>query len=198
MTVPTNDAGAEKEIEIDDEDVSAVDLPAAPKDGETPIDWEERAKHFQGIATRRGTKLSKLKAAPKTKAGEETPAAPQANKAGELGYAEKAYLASNFEVKHPDDVKFVQSAMKETGRSLDEVMASPFVLGGLKEQQEARTTKEGTPSATGDRSGTHAVTTVDYWINKGELPPKDQPDLRRQVVAEKIKRQRSGAPFAGK
>src|SRR4051812_23968919 len=96
----TNDNGAPaatgEEIVITEEDIGEVPQLPQAKDGET-IDWEGVAKQYMGIATRRGTKLTKLKTAPKVAppAPAPTPAlatAPATTKPGELGLAERAYL----------------------------------------------------------------------------------------------------------
>lgn len=186
----TNDHAAE-EIVIDDEEVAEVKTGEGPKEGEDPVEYyKKQAEMYQGMATRRGTKLNKLKTAKKP----ETPA-PAADKQKELGYDQRAYLASVHEVKHPEDVTFVQNAMNATGRTLEEVMADTFITDKLKEMGEHRATKEATPAA-GDRSGGAAKDSVEYWLAKGELPPKDQVELRRKVVNAKIKKSQGTEPFA--
>lgn len=179
------------QIVIDDEDVS--DVPALPvaKEGET-IDWEAQAKTYQGMATRRGTKLSKLKTAVKPPDNEVVE--PPAPKTGDLGYAEKAYLNSLGFIE-ADDHAYVQSAMKDTGKSLEDVMKSPFITGELKQRGEERKTKAAAPTGD-DRSNPPARDTVEYWIQKGELPPADQVELRRKVVNAKMNKQKGGNHFA--
>ena len=50
-------------IAIDDEDIAEVPALPVAEDGKT-IDWEAEAKKYQGMATRRGTKLTQFKKAP--------------------------------------------------------------------------------------------------------------------------------------
>lgn len=178
-------------IVIDDEDISAVpDLPV-PKEGET-IDWEAQAKTFQGMATRRGTKLAKLKDA--KPAVEEKPAA-QAPKTGELDYGQKAFLIAQG-IKEPAEIELIQSAMKETGQSLEAVIASKFVQGQLTDMREEATAKAATPK-TGDKNDTGSRDKVDYWLKKGGLPP-DTPQnrqLRTDIVNARAKAAGSGSMF---
>ena len=82
--------------------------------------------------------------------------------------------------------------MKQTGKSLKDVVASKYFQAELKERQEARQVEKATPSAS-RRSASSPQTEVDYWIKKGELPPADQVELRRAVVNAKMGKAKS--PF---
>jgi uncharacterized membrane protein YgaE (UPF0421/DUF939 family) len=84
-----------------------------------------------------------------------------------------------------DEVSLVEDLMKETGKSLEQVLESKFFQHELKELRDARATKEATPSGT-KRSGQSPRSEVDYWLAKGELPPADQPELRREYVNKKM------------
>ena len=182
-------------IVIEDEDFSEVQLPGEPADGET-IDWEAEAKKFQGIATRRGTKLAKLKAAPPVKKPEEQKPAPsQDSKKGELDYGQKAFLIANG-FKDAEDHAYVEGIMKQTGSNLETVLGSAFVQAELKRLGEERATKAATPSAKDGRQGSPARDTVEYWLAKGELPPADQRELRQKVVNAKIAKAKNGNVFS--
>lgn len=181
-----------KGIVIDNDDVSEV--PALPVATEgTTIDWEAEAKKYQGIATRRGTKLSKVKTTLETKPVVEAKA-DQGNKGVELDYGQKAFLIANG-VKDADDMKFVQGVMKDSGRSLEDVLASAYTQGELKTRGEERATKAAMPNASDNRQGSPTRDTVDYWLAKGELPPADQVELRRKVVNAKIAKANSKSHF---
>ncbi len=182
MTIDPNAAGgvAPEEIVIEDQDFSDVgNLP----DGDN-VDWKAEAEKFRGMATRRGTKLAKLR----TKTPP-TPAAPQQNsqapKNGELGYGEKAFLNSEG-YKHAEDHAYVQQTMKDTGRSLEQVLSTPYVKAELERMGEERKTKAAAPSADGGRQGAPARNSVEYWLAKGELPPASETQLRRDVVNAKM------------
>lgn len=183
-----NDNAGDTGVDIIEEDVSEVILPTA-KEGES-IDWEAEAKKFQGIATRRGTKLNKLKTGKKPP--EEIPAnGTQAPKPGEFDYGQKAFLVSSG-IKTETELAIVRQAVIDTGRTLEAVLASPYVQGELTRVREEAATEGAVPSNEG-RPGNPARDSVEYWLNKGELPPADQVELRRKVVNAKIAKQKGGA-----
>jgi hypothetical protein len=191
--------GNAEEFVIDEQDLTEISDYTPEEIADADKDWQAEAAAQRGIAKRRTTALKKAKEAlAKGKAPEPANKGDKGddnNKPKGLGYEHKAYLASVHDVKHPDDVKFVENAMTSTGRTLEEVMADEFITGKLKEMAEHRATKDATP-ANGDRSGGAAKDSVEYWLSKGELPPKDQVELRRKVVNAKIAKSRGDAPFA--
>lgn len=183
-----------KEIDIADDDVSEVPGLPEVKEGET-IDWQKEAEKYKGIADRRTTKLSKLKNAPKPV---ETPKPEdQAPKNGELDYGQKAFLVANG-FKDAEDHAFVQKTMKDSGQTLEQVLATPFAQAELKRLGEVRVTKAATPGPD-DRNGAPARDKVEYWLAKGELPPNDGTPagkkLREDYVNAKAARQKSGSVF---
>lgn len=123
---------------------------------------------------------------------EEKPA--KAEKTQDLDYGQKAYLVANG-IKGSEEMTLVQDIMKNTGKSLDEVLESKYFQAELKEMREIKASAEAVPDSS-KRSQNTAKDQVDYWIAKGELPPADQPQLRQAVVEAKIKAQRSSATFS--
>ncbi len=118
------------------------------------------------------------------------------DKSGELDYGQKAYLVAKG-IEAPDEVELVQKTIKETGKPLDQVIGSKFFQAELKELREARDAEAAIPK--GDkgkgRSAQSSRDTVEYWIAKGELPPKDQVELRRKVVNARIKVEKDKTQF---
>jgi hypothetical protein len=188
----SNDQNKE-EIVIDAEDVAEVPALPQPKEGET-VDWKAEAEKYQGMATRRGTKLSKLKGAKP----EPVVPADQAPKKGELDYGQKAFLVANG-VKEAEDMALVQKTMTDTGRSLEDVLATPYVQAELKRLGEERATKAAAPGPQ-DRGNAPAKNTVDYWMAKGGLPPADgtpaTKKLREDIVNARAAKEKSGNVFA--
>lgn len=187
--MPNDNAQAEI---ITDDDISEV--PAIPEvvDGKE-IDWKAEAEKYKGIADRRTTKLSKFKTAPKP----EIPKPVDQTKKGELDFGQKAWLIAKG-VEHEDDIKTVVDAMAATGKTLDKVMESSFLIGEIAKAKEERATKAAIPPADGRGSGADARDQVDYWLKKGphELPPADQVDLRRKVVKARIAAAKTGNVFS--
>jgi hypothetical protein len=122
-------------------------------------------------------------------ASSEQKPAQQQGQQQEFGYGEKAYLNS-LGITGTEAHDLIFGIARRTGDSIEEIAQSEYVKGKLK----AFKTQEATPSGT-NRTHSSARDTVGYWIEKGELPPADQVELRRKVVNEKIKRASSGSRF---
>jgi len=178
---------------MENEEIVEVDeIPELPKveDGQDDTtDYKAEALKYQGIAKRYKTKFEKSKEV-KPEVKPEIESKPT----GEFDYAQKAYLAANG-FKDADELKVAQDIIKATGKSLDEVIESKYFLAEINELREQKKTKDAIPSKT-NRSGNSSKDNVDYWINKGELPPKDQWELRTKVVNERIKRENGKNIFA--
>ena len=114
-------------------------------------------------------------------------------KSDDLDYGEKAFLIANG-IKESDEMDLVQEVMKSTGKSLDEVVGSRFFQAELKEMRDDKATADATPKGS-KRGNNSASNTVEYWIAKGELPPKDQRELRQKVVNARIKADSSKSQF---
>jgi hypothetical protein len=170
-------------------------IPETPDLEETDTtDWKAKAQELQGqlkesrgIAKRYQTKAQK---AAEPKAPEVKAAAPE--KKG-FDYAEKAYLKSSG--IEASDFDLVKEVMDSTGKDIDGVLSSKFFLAELKERKELRMTEAATPSGS-KRAGNTTKDQVDYWLAKGELPPTDQPELRRKVVNARIANESSKSQFA--
>lgn len=157
---------------------------------EETIDWKAEALKQRGIANRYKTKLDKSK---EVEVKAETKTETKTNE-GELDYGQLAYLAAK-NIEDEDQITFIKSVMQKTGDDLKTVLKDDYVLNRIKAIKEERTTKEAMPSAS-KRATPQARDTVDYWINKGELPPADQPELRRKVVNERVRRETEGSKFS--
>jgi hypothetical protein len=176
-----------EDLELED----AEDAPEIEEGEEDTTDYKALAIKNAGIAKRNKTKLEKLKLKNAERKGAEKAIEKQNNKQG-FDYAEKAFLKAS-DIK-PDEYALVEEAMKATGKDLESVLDSKWFQAELKEQREAKVSKDAVPSGT-KRSSSSARDTVDYWIAKGELPPADQRELRTKVVNAKIKAANGGSPF---
>ena len=87
--------------------------------------------------------------------------------------------------------------MKETGKTLEEVLASKYFRAELKELREQKASADAIPDSS-KRSGQSPKDSVDYWLAKGEMPPADQPQLRREYVNAKLKQETSGSKFTSR
>ena len=148
------------------------------------IDWKAKYEEAQGRLKRAEKKLSK---------SDSSSEKPTSKKSDEFDYGEKAFLYAN-DIKSESEMKLVRDVMKDTGRKLEDVLASKYFQAELKEKREVQTTTNAIPSNS-KRTGQSSIDTVDYWLAKGELPPADQVDLRRKVVNAKASRSESKKMF---
>lgn len=115
---------------------------------------------------------------------------------GELDYGQKAYL--NAEGIDPQDFDFVQEEMKQSGLDkIENLLENGYFQGRLKQRVDDRAVADASTSnsrSTGDQPQTK----VDYYINKGELPPNtpENRKLREEVVNRRIEIQRGKSHFA--
>lgn len=114
-----------------------------------------------------------------TKSSKATPSA-------ELDYGQKAFLAT--QGVEGEDFGFVQEVMTDTGKTLEEVLGSKYFKQELEDKVSDRKAKAALPKGT-KRTGNSTQSDVDYWVAKGELPPVDNPILRREVVNAKLKKE---------
>lgn len=185
-----NDGGADPDADLVVEPV---------KDGEQ-VNWEERAKKLEERAAKQRERTAELRGKLKEKEAAEAKAAAdkggkkEESKAGELDKADRFLLRSE-KITDEKEVALVQSYMKETGRDAEAVLGSKVFQAELKEMRDLKATEDATPEGA-KRSGTQTRDSVDYWLAKGELPPANQPELRRKVVNAKMAQKRSGSQFS--
>jgi hypothetical protein len=181
-----DDAGADDEGN-DDEGEEGKDNKPDSKDKPSKESPEDKVARLKRQLAREERKLGKGKTDEQPK--------PQ-TKPGEFGLVEKTYLKSEG-IKGADEIKLVKEFMKNTGKSLDSVVESKYFQAELKELRESRAATDATPKGK-NRSGQSSRDTVEYWVAKGELPPADQVELRRQVVNAKMAAQKTGNVFSSR
>lgn len=179
-----------------DEDVVLEDLPGdAPEGQEDKTDWKAIAKKNHGIAKRYQTKFEKAKES-KGSEGDGKGGEGKGGKGGEgtgvLDKLDRAVLRVE-KITAPDEIKLVESYMKETGKDIESVLSSKYFQAELKELRDLAATEEATP--TGEkRSGVLTRDTVEYWIAAGKLP--EDPVLRQKVVNAKIAKEKNVHQFS--
>lgn len=169
---------------------------ASEEEGEDTTNWKDVAQkqhdaavQYEGVAKRNYKDLRKLQEEPKEKP-KETPKEPlEPDKQEGLDYAKKAYLkASGIESQ---DFELVEKYVSDTGKEIDEILENKVFKQELEDRKSERESLNASPSDT-PRSGVSAKDNVDYWIEKDESPPKEDVELRRKVIAERIRRDKQG------
>lgn len=169
----TNENGEEVIVE----DVNEQEIDELP---EPTVDWQAKAREYEGRLKRAETKLKK---------SSETPTSKPSTSNG-LDYGMKALLRAEG-IKGDTETKLVQQFMQETGKDIEQVMESKFFKAELEEMRELAKTADATPP--GKRSGNSAIDSVDYWLSKPfEEVPKE---MRAQVVTAKMKQEGSKGMF---
>ncbi len=110
-----------------------------------------------------------------------------------LDYGQKAFLVANG-IKGAEETALVEEFIAESGKELDDAINSQYLQAKLKGLRTAQKNDLATPKGS-KRSNTTVRDTTEYWIKKGELPPANNPELRRKVVNAKLKKQTSGNKF---
>jgi len=175
----------QKNDELEVEEIDEI-LETKDEDDNDTTDWKAEALKRHGIAKRFKTKLEKIKEDIEKGVFVKTPAekkseAPVEKK--EFDYAELAYLTSKGITD--EEAQFVWDTVKNTGKTLRELLGTNWFQAELKEKRDAQASKDAIPSGS-PRSTSSARDNVEYWVAKGELPPLDQPELCQKVVNARI------------
>ena len=184
-------------IELEDA-VEVIDItPVVDENGNDTTDWKaqaeanlELAKRNAGIAQRNKTKLQKLK---ESNEADNNPILKNEQKVESNDLGEKAYLAVNG-IKGANELAFVEKMKKETGKDVESLLETTYFQTEFKSFKEKSATDSAVPTGS-KRSSNSSVDSVEYWIAKGELPPIDQVQLRRDVVNTRIKKEENKGIF---
>jgi hypothetical protein len=183
------------QIDIKDEDTKEEDFSEAELADET-IDWKAKAAELKGIAKRRATQLAKAKEKLAGAKVEPKPSPTAKPEFEDFDDGQYAYLTAKG-IEDDGEIAIVKTAVKESGRSLRDVLKMKYLQEELKEYREAKATKEATPTGTNRSPGGAATSKVDFWLAKGEMPPNtpENYQLRRDVVNAKLKRLENANKF---
>lgn len=147
----------------------------------------DRAKKAEGWVKKDGKWVKKEVKAP---AQSQEPA-PKTTK---LDYGQKAYLAATHGIKDAEDISFVETAMKNSGQTLEQVLSDQYVLGKLKQMQDERIT--GNATNTGKTRRGSATKTGDNLLEKaeesGDLPDSDE-EMTKLTDARMAKKQKQNS-----
>lgn len=178
------------------------DLPEIEEGEEDTTDYKALALKNQGIAKRLQTKLKKREEADAKLLKEEKPVSKEKEEKKEekeekkeiLDRIDRAVLSVKGITK-VEEIELVEKRKAETGRSLEDLLSASWFESELKELRESAISTDALPKGS-QRTNQSAKDSVEYWIQKGEMPPKDQTELRRKVVNAKMKKQKDGNIFS--
>jgi len=178
-----------QEQEVDE----VPEMPEIAEGEEDTTDYKALAQKLQGMTKRFQTKLKKLAEKPPVRE-EAKQEEVKENKKEILDRIDRAVLSVKG-ITEPEEIALVERRKAETGRPLEDLLDSKWFKQELQELRELAVNDMSIPSGS-KRSGQAARDSVEYWINKGELPPRNQVQLRRDVVNAMMKRQKDGNVFS--
>lgn len=116
---------------------------------------------------------------------------------GEFDYGEKSFISNTLGVKinNAEQIKLVKDYLSN-GKKLDDLVDNKHFKNDLKDIQDNQAAKAAMPDNPRGAGGGSAKDSVDYYLSKNEMPPADKPELRRQYVNERYKREKSVSHFA--
>lgn len=88
-------------------------------------------------------------------------------------------------LKSAEEIDLVLAESKETGIDPLVLVKKGYATTLLESHRKQKEAELANPSSK-SRGSVNAKASVDYWISKGELPPADQVELRREVVNKKM------------
>lgn len=97
-------------------------------------------------------------------------------------------------VKDDEDQKIVFDAAKSLGVKPIEAAVNPAIQALLQTNQTKRQAEQATAPSS-KKGGSSVRSQVEYWIDKGELPPKGDTELRRKVVNKRIELSKKAKMF---
>lgn len=174
-----------KEVEEVEEIVESKD-----EEGNDTTDYKALALKMQGMAKRFQTKIKKLAETPPKAETKEEPVGKQEV----LDRVDRAVLSVKG-ITEPDEIELVARRKQETGRGLEELLATTWFKQELAEHREHYMTDLSVPKGS-SRSSQASRDSVEYWIAKGELPPRGQVQLRRDVVNARMKKAKDNNVFS--
>jgi len=169
---------------VETKETETTEAPESEKPSRTP---EEELAYFEGRAKRLRKELgveSEKKADKKL-----------TKKSDEIDYGQLALYntkSDSVKIESDDDIEFLRQTIEDTGKDQKTILSAKWFQSELKEKKEVRTVEKATPSPS-RLPGENTKSKVDYWINKGELPP--DPALRIDVVNKKIELAKAGRKF---
>ena len=89
-------------------------------------------------------------------------------------------------LKDAEEIDLILNESKELNIDPLLLVKKGFAKGILEAHRKQKEADIANPSSK-NRGSVNAKASADYWVSKGELPPKDQVELRREVVNKKMK-----------
>lgn len=118
----------------------------------------------------------------------------ESNNKGGLDKVDRMILRSEG-IKSADEIALVEEFMKVKGQDIDTILESRVFKAELKALRDEAKAEDAIPSNS-KRSTNSNRNSVEYWLAKGEMPPANEPQLRRDYVNAKITKTKERTMFS--
>ena len=118
----------------------------------------------------------------------------ESNNKGGLDRVDKMILRTEG-IKSANEISLVEEFMKDSGKGIDAVLESRAFKAELKALREEVASEDAIPTNS-KRSTNSNRNTVDYWLAKGEMPPANETQLRRDYVNAKLAKTKARSMFS--
>ena len=193
MTIETK--GIAADLKAAQQELEIIDQEAKPK----TYTRQERLVKALEIANNQSIRASKAE-----KAGKKNPSEnkslknkedKQTSKKDSFDYGELAYLEAKGVSEHCHNFLFEES--QRACKELKELLGFEYIKEGMKKITDEKASEDAIPDGS-KRAGKTVKSSIDYWLSKGQLPPADQPELRREYVNAKMKKETDSSKFTDK
>lgn len=121
------------------------------------------------------------------------------NQSDEFGLTELTYLLTQ-EIKNEDEIKLVKDELKIAGLKKEQLpllVGNPYFKTKLEALKTAQANQIATSDIKGEAGSSSAKNTPEYWVAKGELPPRtpENRKLRSQIAQLLQAKEKTGSKF---
>ena len=170
--------GAEDDVLVE-EDLTTLD---------ESTDWKAKAEELEQKRREDGIKQRERTKALKKQLEDATKAKPQEKESAELDWGQKAFLKASG-LTTAEEMKMAQTFSKRNDIDLEAALEDDDFKAKLERHRATKANELAAEGKSG-RGGTGAggKTSVDYWLAKGEHPPKE---LGREIAEKYVEARRA-------
>lgn len=117
-------------------------------------------------------------------------------KPDEFGLLQKTYLRAAGVVAE-DEIELARDLQKKTGLDWDKLVDDDFFKAKLENLRTSKANADATSNIRGGQGSSAAKNTVEYWLGKGEAPPKtpENRKLRADLMRALMNKEKEGKKF---
>jgi hypothetical protein len=170
------------------DETQEVDLETSTEEAEEDtVTVEDTEEEEKGVEYWKAEALKNKAILERNKGKEVKEAKPQSD---DFDYGQYAFMEQRG-IESDDDISFVKKSMKDSGKSLREVLNANWFKSELKERHDLSKTEQATIK--GKRSGGASTDSVEYWASKdfADVPQ----NMRGKVLAHREAKEKNKGMF---